>query len=262
MLGVYALLCSESRLSVQESVSIEGGSKVSNLSDNLGFVSNKFEILSNTVMDPNDETRVGVTLISRKIDDVEGGMKTLNLTDRRTQLMNSDFQRVADRLARLKDPSPSILTPSNLDGSLSTSRWSDRSEENNPMFQNLQDSILVARNRHEAKGYGESKSNLPIEQESDLNLAPVEVAQVTEDTPIPSFSEEGDREEMRPQRGGNPNFRGGRGGRGQGGGRGPYTRTWADVAASSTRSSVPLRYVPPNRSEGYVSVNLPPRPHP
>ncbi|XP_028091363.1 uncharacterized protein LOC114291701 [Camellia sinensis] len=206
-------------------------------------------------MDPNVETSVDVTLLSEKIDDAEGGRKTLNLTDRRTQLMDSDFQRVADRLARLKDPSPSILTPSNLDGSLSTSRWSDRREDDNPMFQNLQDSILVARNRYEAKGYGEPKSDLPKGQEA---------AQATEDPPNPSFIVEGGREEMRPQRGGgNPNFRGGRGGRGQGGGRGQaYTRTWADVAASSTRSSVPLRYVPPNRSEGYVSVNLPTRPNP
>ncbi|XP_028082602.1 uncharacterized protein LOC114283922 [Camellia sinensis] len=68
---------------------------------------------------------------------------------------------------------------------------------------------------------------------------------------------------MASRRGGLSNFRGGRGGRGLGGGRGQgHMKSWADVAASSSRSNIPLRYVPPIRSVGYVSVSLPPRPNP
>ncbi|KAL7181471.1 hypothetical protein ACSBR1_040377 [Camellia fascicularis] len=156
------------------------------------------------------------------------------------------------------------MTSPSIDGSISSARWSERTDFETPMFQNLPDSILVARNRFDGKGHGDNPLDLPIETEKEGNPVSVEVAQGTEETLLQT-SDFGDvgREDMASRRGGLSNFRGGRGGRGSGGGRGQgNTKSWADMAASSSRSTIPLTYVPPNRSDGYVSVSLPPRPNP
>ncbi|XP_028073502.1 uncharacterized protein LOC114275708 [Camellia sinensis] len=64
---------------------------------------------------------------------------------------------------------------------------------------------------------------------------------------------------------GGANTRGGRGNRGRGGGRGSGNhsgKSWAEITNSSTRSQVSLRYFPPTVKDDFISVDLPPRPNP
>ncbi|XP_028083502.1 uncharacterized protein LOC114284753 [Camellia sinensis] len=109
-------------------------------------------------------------------------------------------------------------------------------EDANPSFQNLPDSNVVTHNRSDARARGDTVT-------------------------LPSDPAIGDFDEFQTHRGGSSQVREGRGGRGHGGGRGQGKehKSWAEVAAPSIRSTVPLRYVPPIRNEGYVSVELPPQ---
>ncbi|KAL7184707.1 hypothetical protein ACSBR2_026785 [Camellia fascicularis] len=222
-----------------------------NTQANSDFVSNQFTVLSmdTVVLKPTDPDRESTMEISHEV--VANRVSALD-----------PMAVVADRFARFKSPESSVRVSSTPD----KPRWSDAVPDDQHMFQNLPDSIVVTRNRSEARAREEG---LPLPLGPSFNCLD------NQSVPTPDPVDSGEnlvtnntsevvREEFQTRRGGISNFRGGRGGRGRGGIRENDTpaKTWAEVAAPSTRSTIPLRYVPPTLNEGYVSVELPPRLNP
>ncbi|XP_028087316.1 uncharacterized protein LOC114288025 [Camellia sinensis] len=231
---------------------------VISMSDKLGFLNNKFEILGGEAM-ASSKINPQVSVLGQ-----EGSYSAQSQSDCRVNPQDLANQHTDGR-AISNDSQKSKMEEASVDGPhlvdqlvnrKGTPRWSDRSENEPSVFHRLPDSLDIARNKGDGKSREvmEGDSSQPSDNVRKNLQAILGQEEHREDI---SFGDNLDR--------GGANIRGGRGNRGRGGGRGSGNhsgKSWAEITNSATRSQVSLRYFPPTVKDDFISVDLPPRPNP